>query len=419
MRTLPSGLRVVWDDYGALGTTAIGYLVGAGSRHETPEQWGAAHFLEHAAFKGAGDWDAKAIAALMDELGGEINAFTTRDYTCFYAKVLAPLADAALDLLTALVSRPWLAPDDIVRERQVILEEMREARDDLADRCEEAYLSALYPLDSIAHDPLGTARHIRRVTASALTRFHQHWYHPANLVLAVSGEGASAIVERLDDRLPFRPGDAAPVPSRPGPPTPAPREVWVREPAEQVHMMVGVAAPPVDDPRYYAAVLLATILGGQNSSRLWQRLREEEGLAYSVSTSYSGYVDWGELSTYLAVQPASLSRALHLTGEELAILKREGPRSEELARAVVQVKTSLVFGLETPEGRMLRLGRAGLADRAPLSLSVLMDRFNRVSPGDIQALAQDLWDSSSNVAIAAVGALPKTPGSFREWMAEQ
>ncbi len=418
LQTLPSGLRLAWDDQGSLGTTAIGLFVGVGSRAETvASNWGAAHFLEHLVFKGAGTLDGAAIARAMDDLGGEINAYTTREHTVFYAKVLASRAWDAWQLLRTMVFYPRLATADVEKERQVIIAERHEALDDPEDRCEQAYMKSLYADADLVHDILGTGRSIRALSTARLKRFYRQWYRPAGMCVALSGQGAAALADRIREQemVPARPEVAAVGEPVTVPPIPVPRELLLRADGEQVHTMVGTAAPPLDDPNYEATQLAATILGGQNSSRLWQQLREEAGLVYTVYAAYSAHSQWGDLSIYLAVHPRSLTEALRLAGNTLRTFLTQGPSPQEIERARVLITTALAFSLETPEGRMVRLGRWGLANAPPPSLADVRQRLEAVGPQDVQSVAKQLWTDPGEVALAAVGPIPRRIAPLRSY----
>lgn len=400
LTTLPSGMSVIWDDYGSLGTTAIAFYVRVGSRDEHGHQYGAAHFLEHAVFKGAGPWSARDIANLQDQLGGEINAFTTRDYTVYYAKVLASKASQALHLLWTLISDPWLDDNDIGKERQVILEELLEAQDDLEDRSGELYMAALFPDPDFHHDVLGTKESLMHFDGRQLRNFYHQFYFPSNIVLVLSGEGVDALREQVQEyQWPLRP-QGLPTPRKPL--AVMPRIQLLRQAGEQVHLTMGVPAPPLGHVEYDATLILSTILAGQNSSRLWQRLREDEGLVYTVSSSYSALKDWAELSIYMALSPRSVPRALEAVREEIQLLMHEPPSLEEREWALTQAETSMAFAMETPDGRMMRLGPYGLYGWVPLDPKERLAQLEQVTCADITALAQQLF-SQNPWALAACG----------------
>lgn len=404
METRPNGLRVAWDPGHGIGTGAIGIWVGVGSRDERPEEWGAAHFLEHAVFKGAGPYSGRELAERADGLGAEINAFTTRDYTCFYAKALDPDLPAVFDLLCAMVSEPWLSEADLARERTVIAAEMAEARDDLDDRAEEGLMQALIDDPGFTHDILGTPASIAGLDGERLSRFHRRWYRPERMTVALAGAEAA----RLAATLPVGRLGAGGGPASDGART-RPRyraeEILVPEDHEQVHVLLGVPAPDLDAPDLYATDVLVTVLGGQNSSRLWQRLREREGIVYGVDATYEAEPDWGTVSIGLSVAPDQLERALGAVGEEIEAFVQGGPAEEELVRARRQLRASFRFGLESVEQRMLRLGRHVLAGRLPPSIETVEAAWGQPSAGHLQGLAHNLLAHFDRMAVSAVGPL--------------
>ncbi len=379
----------------------MAFYVHVGSRDEHPEQFGAAHFLEHAVFKGARGWSARDIANIQDHLGGEINAFTTRDYTVFYAKVLASKAGEALDLLWAMVSEPWLRPGDIVKERQVIVEELLEAEDDLEDRASELYMAALYPEERFHHDILGTRASLHQLTAEKLREFHRLYYHPGNMTLVLSGEGIGHLRDRAaalawpSHRIGLQ------IPPRSAPVL-LPHTEILEKVGEQVHVTLGVPAPWMFDADHDAALVLATILGGQNSSRLWQRLREDEGLVYTVSSSYSAFKDWGEISIYMALSPQSVPQALEATAEEILNLLENGPSAEEREWALTQAETGMAFTMETPDGRMARMGAYAVYGASPLEAKARLRRLETVDCAQITRVARSLL-SARPWGVAACG----------------
>lgn len=374
-----------------------------------------AHFLEHLVFKGAGPLDSRAIATQMDLLGGEVNAYTTRDYTCYYAKVLTPLAPRAWNLLWNMVRHPWLSEEDIVRERNVIQEELLEALDDLEERCDMAYMKALWADPTLTHDVLGSPESLGKVTEETIKDFYQKHYGLDNIVIALAGDGTENLLTLLDDLSSASENRISSVRSVP---VSQAQEVYDVHPSEQVQVLMGVEAPRLDSAGYPTTLLLSTILGGQNTARLWQRLREQEGLVYSVSTGYNAQPEWAEMSIHMALNPRSLAAAMSAIADEIERFNQEGPSPDDLERAVIQLETSLAFNRETPEGRMFRLGRYGLCTACPPPNEIFVQGLSAVSPTEVQTLSQTLWSRWDRVAIGAAGALSSTgrEASIRSWL---
>ena len=398
---LPSGLTVVHDDIPSVGTTALAFFIRVGSRDESPSEWGCAHLLEHLLFKGAGTFDQGAIARQMDKLGGDVNAFTTRDYTCFHARVLDSESLTAYQLLKALVNEPWLRGEDLAREKNVVLEEMRESQDDPDDVVDLLLTDALYADSAYSHDILGTAQSLDEIDMKSVSTFFHKHYRPCNMVFAVSGGATRQVLEALslDFSRPEREATESPQPFRPQLRCESRHTVsdW-----EQLHIALAVPAPGRYEASYYSALIAASILGGQNSSRLWQRLREEEGLVYTVGTQYAAEWGFGEMTTYLSLGPRYVERALEVLGRELRRLGEEGPDLAEMERTCTSLFTMLVMGLETPDSRVLRLGRYGLDQRVPSRLGLVREGLLAVDAKAIQDQAKR-WLNFDNMAKAWAG----------------
>ncbi len=397
--TAKSGLGWGWDRSPTTGTSAFGIFVDVGSRDEAPDQWGAAHFLEHAVFKGAGELGGRQLAERFDRWGAEVNAFTTRDYTCFYGKAMDAKLGDVYQLVRSMIDRPWLTDDDIARERQVILAEMADAQDSAEDRVEEGLLYALFGDERLTHDILGTAEGVQAFTRDDLVAFHRQHYRPERMVIALAGEAGRHLVPSVDGRE-FRPRP------RPRPiPRAEAREVLIEEDREQVEMLLGVPAPGLNAPEAYGVDVLTSVLGGQTSSRLWQRLREAEGLVYSISADYQAELDWGIMTVSLAVHPGGIAKALAAVGEELARARSEGFGTDELERGQMQLQAGLRFGLETVDRRMLRLGRHLLSERLPPAPEAMDRAWLAITTDDLSTLMQSLWGQPERIGFSAFGPL--------------
>jgi predicted Zn-dependent peptidase len=413
-QVLPNGAAVVVDPVSTARSVAVGLFWQVGSRDERRPEWGAAHFLEHLTFKGAGRWDGEGIAREMDRLGGEINAFTTRDLTCYHAHLLADDLPAGFDLVWTLTTEPWLNAADLEVERGVVREELREAYDDPADRVEQAYWGGLFGRHPVAREVLGSEPSIRRITVETIRRFWADWYRPSTLTVVVAGRVApaasAAIVERVGA---FRPQTAAARLRGPAP-EPVGGEVLARVPGDQVQVMVGWPAPPWDAPAALAARCLATAFGGQNSSRLWQRVREQEGLAYHVGAAYQAHWDTADLSMQAAVSAEHLSRVLDVMGEEWGRLRDHPLSEDEVARARRQLETTFVFSLETPEGRMHWLARWAMARRPPPPVARTLAAIRRVTRADVMAMVEEMNAAAARSVVAVAGPRRALGAGFRE-----
>lgn len=398
-----SGLTLVYDDVPSVGTTALALFIAVGSRDEGPEEWGTAHCLEHLAFKGAGPWDFRAIARAMDQLGADVNAFTTRDYTCFHARVLDGSALSAYRLLAYLVREPWLRSEDLEREKNVISEEMRESQDDPDDVLDTLLTEASFADPAYTHDILGTRESVSGLDSSRVQSFYRRWYRPEYMVLAVSGGARDAILQEAQQDFSGR-AVATALPRR------RPRPAWragalsAHADWEQLHLGLSIPAVGRYDVRYPAALMTAGILGGQNSSRLWQRLREEEGLVYTVACQYGAEFDFGDTSVYLSLGPNSWRRAVGVLAEEVDRLATHGPTPEELQGTSASLSTMLVMSQETADARVMRLGRAGLDQQLPLALPRLCAQLEAVGGEEVRREAAQ-WLDWEQAALAMVGPL--------------
>lgn len=411
LKTLGSGLTVVYDDVPSVGTTALAFFVAVGSRDESPEDFGSAHLLEHLLFKGAGDWDYRAIAREMDHLGADVNAFTTRDYTCFYARVLDASAPRAYRLLATLVTRPWISASDLMREKSVVVEEIRESQDDADDVLDRLLTEASYQDPQYTHDILGTIKTLQGIHSDSLAAFFNRFYRPSNMVFAVSGGACDAVLQLVS--LDFSKGAAdSQLPHQRSQPHWRATERTLSTPWEQVHWGMAVPAPARYDSGYAAALVTASILAGQNSSRLWQRLREEEGLVYTVSAQYGPEEAFGDLSVYLSLGQGNMDRAARALWDELNQLIDKGPNGDELERTRASLYTMLVMGQETPDQRVMRLGRAGLDRRLAPNLATLKSQLEEVGSEAVRQCAQK-FRMPGELATALAGPLRKPEDAIR------
>ncbi len=350
----PRGDRLVYEESTEAGSAALALFVDVGSRDEGSGERGCAHLLEHLAFRGAGPFDRQAIADRMDRLGADVNAFTTRDLTCYHAHVLAQDLEAAWDLLWAMTMSPWLTAEDLERERGVVAEELREAEDDVEDRADQAFTEALWGRHALARDVLGTRASLDRMRVTTVRRFHARHYGANRLTVVLAGSGVSRILDRVRAAL----AEAPSVPDLTRTPPAAMSAIRRRlVPGQEVYLSLGIPAPLMGEPDEQAWRLLGIILGGQNSSRLWQRIREEMGLAYQVGAQYNAYADYADFSASAGVAAERVRETWSAMAEEWVGLVRNPVTALELERAKRQASTGLVFGRETVEGVLHYLAR--------------------------------------------------------------
>ncbi|RMI27944.1 M16 family metallopeptidase [Nocardia stercoris] len=402
---LPGGLRVVTEHVPGVRSASVGVWVGVGSRDEGPTVAGAAHFLEHLLFKSTPTRSALDIAQAVDAVGGELNAFTAKEQTCYYAHVLDEDLPLAVDLVSDVVLRGLCRAEDVAVERQVVLEEIAMRDDDPEDIVGDTFLTALFGDHPVGRPVIGTVESIETMTAAQLRGFHLRRYRPDRMVVAVAGniehERVVELVHRaFGDRL--EPG-LEPAPRREGRyrARTEPQLKWIHRDSEQAHLVFGVRAYGRHEGRLrWPLSVLNTVLGGGLSSRLFQEIREERGLAYSVYSSVDTYADTGAFSVYLGCQPENLSEVTTLARGVLEDVAANGITDAECARAKGSLRGGLVLGLEDSGSRMNRIGRSELSYGNHRSVSETLARIDTVTTEEVSAVARTLLARPYAVALA-------------------
>ncbi|HET7900382.1 MAG TPA: pitrilysin family protein [Candidatus Nanopelagicales bacterium] len=402
---LPGGLRVVTERLPGVRSAAFGIWVGVGSRDETPAQAGAAHYLEHLLFKGTPRRSALDISASIDAVGGEMNAFTSKEYTCFYARVLDADLPLAVDVISDLVTSALLRAGDVESERDVILEEIAMRDDDPGDLVHEEFADAMFGPTPLGRPILGTVDTIEAITPRAIKAFYTKRYRPENMVVAAAGNVDHAAVVRLVKKAfgaaGMLDGDAAPAAPRSG----AFRTVGagavrvLTKTTEQANVVIGVPGVARDDERRFVLGVLNASLGGGMSSRLFQEVREKRGLAYSVFSFASHFADTGQFGVYAGCMPKKVDEVLAITRDELAKVAAHGLTDEELARGKGQVRGGLVLGLEDTGSRMSRIGKAELLNGRLWSTGEVLHAIDSVTVDDVRDIAASLLDVTPTLAV--------------------
>lgn len=383
---LASGLRVVTEALPHLRSVTVGAWVGSGARDEGADQWGASHFLEHLLFKGTEERGAREIAAAVESVGGEMNAFTTHEQTVFHVRVPDEHLALAIDVLADVLWRPALRAEEVESERQVILEEIAMRDDTPDDLVHDVLHGALFPGHPLGREVIGSGPSITGMGRDEIARYHRAHYEPANVVLAAAGNLThERVVELCEARFPAG-GDRRPPRAHPVPDDPLP-VVCVTRDTEQDHVVVGVRALAALDPDRYALLVCNQALGGGMSSRLFQEIREERGLAYSVYSYRAAYDDTGLLAVYAGTVPERVHETLELVDRELGALATGGLAAEEVEAAKGHLIGSLAMSLETSASRMRRIGRAELVEGEVPSLEELTARVAAVTPDDVRRVA--------------------------------
>ncbi|QWF77094.1 M16 family metallopeptidase [Amycolatopsis sp. CA-230715] len=405
---LAGGLRVVTEHVPASRSATVGLWVGVGSRDEQPAVAGAAHYLEHLLFKGTGKRSATQIAEEIDAVGGEFNAFTAKEHTCYYAQVLDADLPLAVDLVTDVVFDALCEPSDVDTERRVVLEEIAMRDDDPEDLLHENFVGAVMGTHPLGRPVLGTEASIEGMAATALRRFYRTRYTQPRMVLAVAGNVEHTQVLRLVRKaLGARlSGVDTPVPPRAGRArlNGGGKLVLHTDDTEQAHVMLGMRALSRHDPRRYTLSVLNAALGGGMSSRLFQEVRERRGLAYQVYSSVASYADVGHLSVYAGCQPDRLGEVTGVLTDVLADVAREGLSDAEVARAKGQLRGGLVLGLEDSASRMSRIGKQELNYGDYHGVDETVARIDAVTADEVAALAKALLRrprGETGVAVSA------------------
>jgi len=383
---LPNGLVVVTEPMANVRTVSLGVWIDAGSRYEDERSMGVSHFIEHALFKGTTSRSALAIAQEMDALGGHLNAFTDREHTCFYLRVLSDHLEAALGVLADMVLHPALEAAAMERERQVILEEISSYEDAPDDLVHDVFAGALWPAHPLGRPVAGSAASVGGLGAADLRAFMEARYRPGVSLVAAAGQiEHEDVVGRIERVLGAWNGAARPVVLT----TPAPQRATafrVKD-VEQVHLCLGAPGLPQAHPDRYVMAVLETALGGGMSSRLFQEIREERGLAYSISAYHAPYRDTGAFVVYAGTSPGTCVDVVRLTAGILGEA-RAGLPSDDIARAKASLKGGLMLDLETPGSRMSKLARSEQYFGRQFTLDEILADVDRVAEADVRRVAE-------------------------------
>jgi predicted Zn-dependent peptidase len=385
---LATGERVISEHVPGVRSVALGFWVGAGSRDEPDARAGVSHFIEHLLFKGSSHYSAQEIAELFDELGGELNAATSRETTVVYARVPDDRLEPALDVIADMLYRPSF--DELDSEREVVLEEIAMVEDTPHDLVHDIASEAVFGAHPLGRPVIGRAEVISSVSKRALAAYHRRAYAPENLVLAAAGNVQHArLVELLEARIGAsrNRGLLARKPLRRLPP---PGLRFQRKDTEQYHVCLGAPGIARGDERRFAASILDAIVGGSASSRLFQEIREKRGMAYSVYSYASQYSDSGQIGLYVGTREENLSECLEIAVRELGDLADGNVRDSELLRAKENLKGRLLLSLESTSNRMTRLGKATVTETPLLTIEEIVRRLEAVTAEEVAALADEL-----------------------------
>ena len=398
---LATGERVISERVPGVRSVALGFWIGAGSRDEPVARAGVSHFIEHLLFKGSSRYSAQEIAEIFDELGGELNAATSRETTVVYARIPDDRLERALDVMADMVLRPTFS--DVDSERDVVLEEIAMVEDTPNDLVHDIAAEAVFGTHPLGRPVIGRAEVISTVSRRALSGYHGRAYQGEKIVLAAAGnvrhdELVSLLAERLDganagtglaDRKPARPNG-----------TPSLR--FQRKDTEQYHVCLSAPGISRHDDRRFAGSLMDAIVGGSASSRLFQEIREKRGMAYSVYSYSSQYGDTGQIGVYVGTREDNLAECLEITVAELTDIAHGNVRADELARAKENLKGRILLSLESTSARMTRLGKSTITDTPLLTPEEIVKRLEAVTAGEVAELADALL-APERLSAAGIG----------------
>ncbi|HHU50331.1 MAG TPA: insulinase family protein [Firmicutes bacterium] len=402
---LPNGLPVVCETIPYVRSVSIGFWVACGSRNESPCEEGISHLIEHMVFKGTKNRTTRQIAEAIDSVGGHLNAFTTKEYTCYYIKILDRHFRLGLELLADLVTNPLFTVEDLEKEKNVVLEEIKSYGDSPDELVFDLFTQTILDGHPLGHSILGTPETIDGIKQDTLISFKERFYTPGNSCLAVAGnielpellEAAesfwglfSGVTQDVEDELPVKRG----------------RTSFKRKDTEQVHLCLGVPGFHRRHQERYVLMVLDSILGGSTSSRLFQELREERGMVYTTGSQYSSFKDTGLFSIYAGTSPKHFPDVVTVIRQELKVLKEEPISAEEIRRAKEQIKGTLWLSLENTTNRMSRLAKSELFYQEMITPEEVIRRIDQVTAEDICRVANMLFQEDL-LSLTAVGPFPQ------------
>jgi len=402
---LPSGLRIVTEEVPSVRSAAIGIWVNVGSRDETPAVAGASHFLEHLLFKGTTRRTALEISSTIEAVGGEMNAFTSKEYTCFYARVIDTDLPMAIDVVSDLITSSIVSALDVDAERKVVLEEIAMRDDDPSDLVHDLYAETYYGDTTLGRPILGTIKSIKEMSRSSVFNYYKKKYLPQDLVVAVAGnikhKRVVAMVEEALSRDNFLNVKGAPQirPNTPVKTKPMQSVGLLTRKTEQAHMFYGMEGVARSDERRFAMGVLASALGGGMSSRLFQEIREKRGLAYSVYAYAQQFAGSGQIGFYAGCNPTKAIEVVEIIREVLADVAENGMSHEEIERAKGAVRGSLVLSQEDSASRMSRIGKNEIVYGQVMGFDDILKAIARVNPSDVREIASEYLTKSPTLAL--------------------
>lgn len=401
---LPNGVRVITEEIDYVRSVSIGLWVGAGSRDEREGNEGISHFIEHMLFKGTKNRTAKELAESLESVGGQLNAFTTKEFTCFYAKVLDENLDLSIDVLSDMFFNSLFDAKEIEKEKKVVIEEIKMYEDSPDELIHDLFSEYVWNDHPLGKPILGTEESIRGLSREKILDYLSHHYAPDNLVVAVAGKiNHEDVLKKLTPIFgEFKRGGKRVLE---GTPKEQAIQRYNTKDTEQMHLIIGVPGLGQDDEDIYPMHIFNNILGGGLSSRLFQEIREQRGLAYSVYSYHSTYVDTGMFAIYAGTTPSNTQEVVECILAELQEMRSKGITADELAKTKAQIKGSLYLGLESASSRMSRLGKTELCYDRVISPEEMVEKLEKVTLEDVKRVMNRLWvkDKLSLVMLGPAG----------------
>jgi len=397
--TCQNGVRVVLENIPSVRSVAIGIWVGTGSRDELPGNNGISHFLEHMFFKGTNTRNAKELAEAFDSIGGQVNAFTSKEYTCYYAKVLDNHSQYALEILADMFFNSTFAEDELNKEKNVVGEEIKMYEDAPDDIVHDLLSKAAFDNHPLGYPILGTEQTLSTFTGDLLRSYVEEMYTPEKIVISIAGNIDESFIKEVEslfgsfDRKGRHQAEAKPVFKS--------NHVTRQKDTEQAHLCIGFEGLSIGDPDIYSLIVMNNIFGGSMSSRLFQEVREERGLAYSVFSYHSSFKDSGIVTIYGGTGANQIDALFETINSTLGELKRNGITEKELRNSKEQLKGNLMLGLESTNSRMSRNGKNELLLKRHKTLDQIIDEIDRVSIQSVNDLANRIFTDQYTLALVS------------------
>lgn len=400
---LNNGMKILTEHLPYVNSATVGIWIGTGSRDEDEANNGVSHFIEHLMFKGTKKRTAREIAEAVDSVGGQMNAFTSKDHTCYYIRILDKYLPLAMDVLADMLNNSLLDEQEIEKEKKVIIEEIRMYEDSPDELVHDIFARSLWGKHPLGQNIAGEEEIVRGLTKGDITNYLNSHYVSNNMLVSVAGNLSQTEVKPEIERL--FPNKLVEPPTRKTVPMENHRPLYIKEKkTEQVHLCLGTKAYSREHPDRYALTLLESILGGGVSSRLFQKVREERGLVYSVYSYYSSYQDTGAFAVYAGTSPENTEEVIAIATAELANIRDNGVTEKELIRIKEQLKGNLMLSLENTSNRMSRMAKSLLFFKKIIPVEDVVKNIEKVQLDDIQRVAQDLF-KRENLVLTAIGSI--------------